>query len=171
MRVRARQMLAVIDPARLHNMRELGIAGRCRSVVLQGMFVERRARRFAVCCASRKAIVLSSGGVVPADVPDAIRNAPLEEESARTVALIPHVPSRKKFSKSSFTILEALLKRVTCSLPEAINRFTVRMLTRRWAATSSGRYSVGSLSCVLTPRALPRELSRGMTRDFDCRAP
>src|SRR6267143_1155964 len=99
MRVRAWQMLAVIDPARLHNMRELGIAGRCRSIVLQGMFVERGTRRFAVCCASRKAIGLSSGGVVPADVPGAIRNAPLEEEPAPTVALIPHVPSRKKSSK------------------------------------------------------------------------
>src|SRR6266446_9684851 len=168
MRVRARQMLAVIDSARLHHMRELGIAGRCRLVVFQGMFVERGARRFAVCCASRKAIGLSSGGVVPADVPDAVRNAPLEEESARTVALIPHVPSRKKSSKSSSEIRGALPKRVTLSLPEAMNRFTVRMLTRRRAATSSGRYSVGNLSYPLAPRAIPRELSGGMTRDSDC---
>src|SRR5882762_6178610 len=144
-------MLAVIDPARLHDMRELCIVGRCRSVVFQGMFVERRARRFAVCCASRKAIGLSSGGVVPADVPDAVRNAALEEESARTVALIPHVPSRRKSSKSSSAIRGALPKRVTLSLPEAINRFTVRMLTRRWAATSSGRDSVANPAYAYVP--------------------
>src|SRR2546430_7513295 len=113
-------MPAVIDPARLHDMRELGIAGRCWPVVFQRMFVERRARRFAVCCASRKAIGLSSGGVLPADVPDALRNAPLEEEAARTVALIPHAPSRSESSKASSAIRRALPKRVTLRLPVAV---------------------------------------------------
>jgi hypothetical protein len=148
-------------------VRKLGIAGRYRSVVLHGVFVERGTRRFAVCCASRNTIGLASEGVVPADVPGASRNALLEEEPARTVAFISHVPSRKKLSKSSWAIRGALPKRVTFSLPEAMNRFTVRTLTRSWAATSSGRYSVGSLWHVVAPRATLEELSGGMPGDFD----
>jgi hypothetical protein len=118
----------------------LGVGTRGGPVVSEGVLVERVARRFAVCCASRKTICLSSCGVVPADMPDALFAALLEEESSGSVTFVAlYVPSRKNVFKSSSEIRGVRPNLVAFSLPDAMKRFTVRTLIPTWLATSSGQ--------------------------------